>query len=152
MAANHLTDNILNPFRALCRRHFGVRHGLLLAHGVRNTMNTLNGTSYHSGTPKSMSELLERLRASGTRCRFHWGDIATGCDWGDIYGVVGRIGRSSGPEKILLLIHNIGSIGGGAIPDSCIVRIRHANRKNGGDIYCHPSYHVPRRAALSSVY
>ena len=101
----------------------------------------LNGTSYHTETPPDMRELLERLRVNRTRCRFHWGDTKTGRDWGDDHWVYGHIGRSMGPCKIPLLVHNARSMGGGGILDHCIVRIRYANKADGGDIYRHPKYH-----------
>ncbi len=105
-------------------------------------MTILNGTTYDTRTPHSMCELLERLRHDKTRCRFYWGDTYTGLDWNETYSNFGTIGRSMGPTKILILLHNINSTGGPCLLDRCIVRIRHANKKNGGDIYCHPHYHL----------
>jgi hypothetical protein len=98
----------------------------------------INGTSYHEETGAEMVELLERLRANRIRCRFHWGDAKTGQDWGDVYDVTGHIGRSTGASKIPLLIHNVRSLGGGALLDHCIVKITHAKGK--GHIYQHPAY------------
>jgi len=102
----------------------------------------LNGTSYHAETSETMRQLLERIRANQTRCRFYWGNQETGEDWGDVYGVSGTIGRSMGPCKVPLLIHSTRSMGGGAMLDHCIVRIGHANKRHGGDLYRHPSYHT----------
>ena len=97
-----------------------------------------NGTSYHEETSAEMVELLEHLRSNRTRCRFHWGDVKTGQDWGDVYHVTGRIGRSMGALKIPLLIHNARSMGGGALLDHCVVKITYAKGK--GRIYEHPTY------------
>lgn len=107
-----------------------------------NKYKELNGTSYHAETPDSLCQLLERLRQSKTRVRFHWGDPKSGKDWGDEFDVAGRIGRSTGRVKIPILVHNKRSLGGTGILDHRIVRIRHANKKDGGDIYRHPDYHA----------
>lgn len=100
----------------------------------------MNGTTYHSDTPIKMVELLERLRNDQTRVRFHWGDTTNGEDWGDMYGVEGRIGRSTGTVKVPLLIHNKRSSGGRAILDHCIVKITTTNGRR--TIYQHPDYHT----------
>lgn len=105
------------------------------------TYKQMNGTSYHEETPDTLCRLLETLRESNARVRFHWGDTETGRDWGDQYDVAGRIGRSCGPVKIPILVHNSRSMGGTGILDHCIVRIQHANKRDGGDIYKHPEYH-----------
>ena len=98
-----------------------------------------NGTCYHSETTEQMIFLLETLKANQTRVRFHWGDVKTGKDWGDIYDVKGTIGRSTGTIKIPLLIHNSRSMGGGGILDDCIVKI--TATRGGRVIYQHPKYH-----------
>ena len=90
-----------------------------------------NGTYYNADAAPDMIDLLERLRASATRVRFHWGDTKTGKDWGDIYDVSGHISRSTGTKKIPILIHNSRSMGGGAILDNCIIGIKHSK---GGQI------------------
>ena len=102
----------------------------------------IDGTTYHHDTSMKIVRLLEHLRLTGQRVRFYWGDTKTGLDWGDTYGVAGTIGRSTGKMKVPLLIHNARSMGGGAILTHCIVRIRHANKQDGGDLYRHPDYHV----------
>lgn len=102
----------------------------------------LNGTFYHIKTDDAIISILEGLRQSQIRCRFHWGDTKTGLDWGDDLDVMGRIGRSTGDIKIPLLIHNSRSLGGTGILTHCIVKITHANKKEGGVIYQHPDYHT----------
>lgn len=99
-------------------------------------------TEYHKETPQNIRDVLETIRSRSYRIRLYYGDVKTGQDWGDIYDVTGTIGRSMGPCKAPILIHNITSFGGGAILDHCIVRIRFANRKNGGDLYRHPKFHA----------
>ena len=99
---------------------------------MNNKYQIVNGTAYSTETSDKMIEILERLMANHTRARFHWGDTKTGQDWGDIYNVRGHIGRSTGRFKIPLLIHNIRSLGGGALLDDSIVKITYANKKDGG--------------------
>lgn len=101
----------------------------------------MNDTYYGDDTSDSMVKLLERLRLAGTRVRFHWGDTKTGKDWGDEWDVAGTIGRSMGPIKIPILIKSRNSSGGGGILTASIVKIRYANRRDGGVIYQHSKYH-----------
>ena len=104
----------------------------------------VNGTSYHADTSKRVIDIIERARANSWRLRLYLGDAKTGRDWNEHYDVTGRIGRSSGPVKVPILLHNSQSIGGGAILDHCIVRIRHANKRDGKfDLYRHTKYHNP---------
>ena len=83
----------------------------------------VNGTHYHAETPKNVITVLEACRSNGTRIRVRYGDTKTGRDWLEEYDVEGRIGRSMGPVKVPLLLHNSRSMGGGAMLDHCIVRI-----------------------------
>jgi len=103
----------------------------------------LNGTSYNVKTSDSMCQLLEKLRQDHTRVRFHWGNVKTGEDWGDIYDVAGTIGRSMGIYKIPLLIQTARSLGGGAILDNCIVKIE-LSAKPHTVFYQHPLYFIKK--------
>ena len=80
---------------------------------------------------------------SGTRIRIHYGDTETGQDWGDVYDVAGYVSQSTGREPILLLVNNSRSMGGSPILLDNIVRVRSAARRDGGDIYRHPTYSPP---------
>jgi hypothetical protein len=82
-----------------------------------------NGTHYHLDTPDELVAILENARLNGTRLRLHYGDTATGQDWGDIHDVLGTLGRSCGPVKAPILLANSRSSGGGAILDHCIVKL-----------------------------
>ena len=102
----------------------------------------VNGTSYHEQTNDQVVRVLERVRRQQYRIRVHYGDVETGKDWNDQYDVTGTVGRSTGPIKVPLLIHNAMSHGGGSILDHCIVRIRYSNKQKGRfDLYTHPKYH-----------
>jgi len=68
-------------------------------------------------------------RPSGIRIRIHLGDAETGRIWLEKHDVIGYIGRSTGSQKIPLLIHNRRSIGGSAILDHCILGIQEVTTK-----------------------
>lgn len=111
------------------------------AYGVNEYKVTESGTAYHMGTSDKIVEILEDIRNSGQRVRFHWGDTETGEDWGDIYDVSGTIGRSTGDIKVPLLIETTRSTVGSAILTHCIVKI--TTTKNPKHvIYQHPKYHI----------
>lgn len=99
------------------------------------------GIYYHLDIPETMIKILESIRLSGKRVRFHWGDTKTGLDWGDVYDVAGTLSNSMGPLKIPILIHSRRSMGGGHILDNCIVKIT-TTRKPIFTIYIHPNYHT----------
>ena len=100
----------------------------------------IDGTYYHIETSPMICKLLEKIRKDGTRVRFHWGDTITGRDFGDSYDVEGRLGRSSGPVKVPILLHNRRSMGGSHILDHCIVKI--VETKGKRVIYQHALYHT----------
>ena len=104
-------------------------------------MPTVNGTTYHKDTPAEVIRILEAYRGDRTkRLRLAYGDTETGRDWGETNDVEGYIGRSTGTQKIPLLIHSLRSTGGPAILGHCIVRIQLAKGKR--ELYRHPKYHV----------
>lgn len=140
------------------------------------TITPAHAQRYIDGVPRPLAfqtadAALDWAESTRTRVRVHYGyatpaarghamardsradvDVpAVGQDWGEVYDVSGRIGRSMGtpgrPEtRIRIMVANASSDGGGAIlsPD-CIVRVRYANRAEGGDLYRHPDYLPPAR-------
>ena len=90
---------------------------------------TINGTTFNDGTPAAVAEALERARATGERVRFWLGDPETGEDWGDENDVTGKVGRSTGPVKVPLLLANSRSRGGSAILAQHIIRLQVAGRE-----------------------
>jgi hypothetical protein len=96
----------------------------------------------HEKTSEKIAQILSDLYYKDTRIRLHYGNTETGKDWEEEYDTTGRIGRSTGHKKIPLLAYNRRSLGGGEVISHCIVRIQHANKKDGGDIYRHPNYYI----------
>jgi hypothetical protein len=111
--------------------------------------NVVNGTSYHVESPAAVIEVLERARQSRTRIHVSYGDTSTGNDWLEEFDVSGHVGWSMGPVKVPLLVANRRSLGGGAILDHCIVRIRES--AGGRILYQHPSYHFGNLAIRPKV-
>jgi len=100
----------------------------------------IDGTTYHDRTPAEVVALLERNRTTSAytrpRLRLEYGDAETGRAWGDVE--TGYVGRSSGPVKVPIILHNLRSMGGGAISDGSIVRISMA--RGGSVLWQHPTY------------
>lgn len=94
---------------------------------------------FHERTPQAVRNILEAARSSGGRLRVFYGDTGTGRDWGEENDVTGYIGRSTGPQRVPLMLANSRSHGGSAILDHCIVRIV----RDGRDVYKHPRYNQP---------
>ncbi len=80
---------------------------------------------YHEKTPDDLKKFIESNVGVGrqrkTRLRFFYGNQETGELWGDHED--GYIGRSTGVQRIPLVINNQRSMGGGALLDHCIVAI-----------------------------
>lgn len=102
-------------------------------------MRQPSGCYYHDTTAPEVVELLEAAKASGSRVRLFLGDVKTGKQWMDEFGVCGTVGQSTGPHAIPLLICNSRSLGGGGILTDCIIRLI----INGRERYRHPKYQEP---------
>ena len=99
-------------------------------------MQVVHGTSYHDDTASDVIRVLEQARLNKWRLRLFLGDRETGRVWPEEHDVIGRIGRSWGPAKVPILLHNRRSTGGGAILDHCILRIVRTRDKR--ELYKHP--------------
>ena len=98
-----------------------------------------NGTSFDLRTPEEVVRVLENARLDHTRLHISLGDTTTGVDWLEEFETHGYVGRSMGLVKVPLLVANRRSLGGGAILDHCIVRIR--TSAGGRVLYQNPKYH-----------
>jgi hypothetical protein len=102
----------------------------------------INGTSYDARTSDEVIRVLEQARLNRTRLHVSLGHTdgdSVGLDWLEEFESHGYIGRSMGPIKVPLLIANSSSLGGGALLDHCIVRIRQS--AGGRVLWLHPAYH-----------
>ncbi len=81
-----------------------------------------SGTCYHADTPEPVVEVLETVRLNQRKVRLYYGNTQTGQSWFEENDEIGRIGRSTGPIKVPLLIEP-GEIGGPALLDHCVIRI-----------------------------
>lgn len=97
----------------------------------------VNGTTYNIFTDDKVIEVLERVRSKRIRIIVDYGH-ENGQSWGEKYDVTGYVGRSTGNQKIPLLVYNNRSMGGGSILTHCIVRI--VTSKNKMVLYQHPTY------------
>lgn len=92
-----------------------------------------NGDMYfHKDTAIPVAELLYHNCTSTTseRLALDLGDTDTGESWGEVYEIMGHVGRSTGQVKVPLLIHNAWNTGGGVILTHCIVGIYTAKGKH----------------------
>lgn len=106
-------------------------------------------THFHAGTPLTVRRVLERARKTDSLIRVFYGDTKTGRDWAEENDTIGYVGRSTGIQKIPLLIERLRSgngltraCGGGGILDHCVVRIMDVASKK--DLYRHALYACPR--------
>ncbi len=105
------------------------------------TYKVINGTSYDIRTPDEVIRVLDNARLNRTRLHVSLGHTDgpnAGLDWLEEFESHGYIGRSMGPIKVSLLIANSRSLGGGALLDHCIVRIRQSS--GGRVLWQHPAY------------
>jgi len=106
------------------------------------TYKQVNGTYFDDRTPLEVITVLENARQNRTRLHISLGETSgpdAGRDWLEEFETHGYIGRSMGPIKVPLLIANRRSLGGGAILDHRIVRIRLSAGRHV--LYRHPAYH-----------
>lgn len=110
---------------------------------------TVNGTAYHQETAPAVIAVLENARTTRKRIRVHYGDRTTGRDWLEENDVCGTVGRSTGSEKIPLLIASARSLGGGGILSHCIVKITTTTNPRRV-LYSHPKYHHGKPQAIET--
>ena len=96
---------------------------------------------FNDETSDKIKECIEYCYKSKLRLRIWYGDTKTGVSWLDEYDTIGTIGRSTGKQKIPLLIKSSRSSGGGGILCHCIIRIDVISSRR--TIYRHPLFNVP---------
>ena len=100
-------------------------------------MKELNGTFYHDDTPDEVIAILDRAMRARPRPRLRFFFGSEGRCWNEENDVLGMVGRSTGTQKIPLLVYNARSLGGGSILTDRIIRIDDAP---GHTIYEKPGY------------
>ena len=75
----------------------------------------VDGTFYALNTPAEVIRVLEQARLARTRLAITYGGSDVFC---------GRVGRSMGPVKVPLLLHNVRSRGGEPLSTTGIAEIR----------------------------
>ena len=103
----------------------------------------VNGTTYDDRTDPNVVWVLENARIRGERVRLEYGDRETGKVWMEEYDVDGTLGRSMGPQKVPILLHNTRSTGGGCILGHCILRVQVRAGKGWRTVYQHPKRQRP---------
>jgi hypothetical protein len=98
-------------------------------------------TYFDPGTDPAVAKVLERYRKNEKKLRVFCGDTTTGRDWLEECDVIGTIGRSSGSQKVPLLVPP-GESYGAAISTACVLRL--VDWETGRDQYRHPLYQVPK--------
>lgn len=96
-----------------------------------------NINTFNTDTSEELRRVICRLNDTRERVRVFYGDIKTGTAWAEENDVLGRIGCSTGPSKIPLLIANERSSGGGGLLDGCIVAVYSTK---GQKLYKHPTF------------
>lgn len=88
-----------------------------------NKYKVIDGTSFSVDTPDRVCHLLNYYMNTRQRIRVFYGDPKTGRPWYDEWDTMGYVGRSTGQNKIPLLVNNKRSWGGGGILDDRILCI-----------------------------
>lgn len=82
-----------------------------------------SGTYYRDGTPQGVIDALERARLTDLRVRVFFGDPETKTYLPEEHDTIGYVGRSMGPLKVPLLVHNSRSTGGCGVWTENVVRV-----------------------------
>lgn len=111
---------------------------------MKKEYNVRYGMSWDIRTSGEVIATLATAQQNNQRLHISFGHTDNdegklGRDWLEEFMSYGYIGRSTGINKIPLLIHNTRSHGGPALLDHCIVRIRASS--GGRVLYQHPQYH-----------
>lgn len=89
---------------------------------------------------KTVTEILDHCRKNGIRVTVSYAG-EDGIDWLEENDITGRVGLSTGPVKVPLLLYNSNSIGGPSILVGCVARIRESS--GGRELYRREDYSQP---------
>jgi hypothetical protein len=116
-----------------------IKPSVCASFGEYITLST--GTSYVQGTDIKVIRALEDARVRGYKVRVYYG--SKGKVWSDEYDTIGKVGRSMGNIKILLLIASSRSMGGYAIMTDKVVRIDTNIDVHKATVYSKEGYTLP---------
>ena len=97
----------------------------------------LNGFWFNEETDTKVMSVISGLTRE-TRIRVWYGDNKTGKSWDEENDICGYIGRTTGTNKIPILVNNSRSYGGGALSCRSIVKIMETKTKRV--LYQHPNF------------
>lgn len=100
---------------------------------MKSDYKEVNSVFYHKETSAEVIEILQRCRIEKVRIVLDYGDTKTGKSWNETFGIVGKIGLSTGPLKVPILLYSKLSTSGPIINTNCIIGIR--TSKGGHIIY-----------------
>lgn len=111
-------------------------------HDRRNDVQT----DYHPDTDPRVKSIIDshlaaRNSGQGVRLKVHYGDPKTGQPHGDVDS--GYVGRSTGMQRVPLIINNSRSQGGSPISTHQVVKIESTRKTRSGRpevLYQHPKY------------
>lgn len=93
---------------------------------------------FSQSTPLAVQNVLRDLLHTGIRIRVWIGDPVTGRAWPEEYDIAGTVSRSTGINKVPLLISRKGEFGGAAMLDKNILRIDRIDTNR--TLYKHPAF------------
>lgn len=96
---------------------------------------------FHPDTPQEVRTVLLEAKKARLLVRIYYGNVDTGRDSLEEYGMQGHIGVTAGQKKVPLICPLNDSHGGDVLSDHQVIRIRDA--KTGKDFYRHSNYHTP---------
>lgn len=96
----------------------------------------VNGTYYHKEVPNDLVSLLEQLREDKRRIIIKYGDVVSGLMEPQHFPERGTIGRSTGSQKVPLLIKTKRSLGGEILSEQRILQI--CTSPEGSVLWTHP--------------
>lgn len=104
------------------------------------------GLWFSTNTPQQARKAIINAYENKYRVRVWLGDTETGKVWAEENDILGYIGRSTGTQKIPLLIYSNMSSGGDGLLDHCVLGIQSTHNKQF--TYKHPKMYIPNMSIV----
>ena len=101
-------------------------------------LKEFGGFYFPENTSYLLKECIIRCYENKQRVRLWYGDALTGKSWNEENDICGYIGKSTGAQKVPLLINSNRSLGGGAISVDSVLKI--VDIKTGKILYQHENF------------